>query len=334
MDNTLEGKYRAIKSYTIDLDLDPEDRWTEISIEYTRKIKKLLKYCNQILGSATYPASWLAWLFSSSVFYIDELRGISRDTGIDISQLILMQLCYEVCACCTSVIVDKDDKTYHYRTMDWAMNELKGMTIDVIFTRSGIELYRATCWAGYVGVLTGMRRGLASVSLNYRRTQDGTFMSNLHAMIGGSWPAGFLIRHSLEISKTFKEFSNYLSNSALISPCYIIINGSRPGTGQIIVRDRDGVKQRIRIGESINHIAQTNIDNDRFNDQTAPNILMSRERLLSVDESIRESLENVSDMESLINIFDRYPIINHETIYVTVMDCSSGSVINRVVEYE
>jgi beta subunit of N-acylethanolamine-hydrolyzing acid amidase/Acyl-coenzyme A:6-aminopenicillanic acid acyl-transferase len=334
MDNPIIDKYRPVKTYTIDLDVDPKDRWTEISIEYTKKIKKLLRYCDQILGSVTYPASWLAWLFSNSVFYIDELRGISRDTGIDLSQLILMQLCYEVCACCTSVIVDKDDKTYHYRTMDWAMDELKNMTIEVTFTRSGIELYSATCWAGYVGVLTGIRKGLASVSLNYRRTKDGSLMSNLNAMIGGSWPAGFLIRHSLEESKSFKDFTSYLSNSAIISPCYIIINGSRPGSGRILVRDRDGLKQRIRMGDGSNHIAQTNIDHDRFNDRAAPNILMSRERLTTVDERIRERLQDVNEIESLIEIFDSYPIINHETIYVTLMDCATGEIQTRVVEYE
>ena len=332
--STIEGKYREIETFEIDLDADPEDRWTEVSVRYTKKIKKLLKYCDLILGSITYPATWLAWLFSESVFYIDELRGIAHDTGIDLSQLILMQLCYEVCACCTSVIVDKDDRTYHYRTMDWAMEELKDMTIEVCFTRSGIELYRATCWAGYVGVLTGVRKGLASVSLNYRRTSEGTFMNNLNAMIGGSWPAGFLIRHALETSKDFKSFSSYLSNSKLISPCYIIINGSRPGTGRILVRDRDSLKERIRLSDTVKHIAQTNIDYDRLTDYTAPNILMSRERLVTVDDSIRNRLNEVTDMESLIRIFDRHPIINHETIYISIMDCSTGRIVNRVVEYE
>lgn len=334
MDNSTKDKYRVVKTYIIDLDVDPEDRWTEISKEYSKKIKKLMKYSNQILGSVTYPASWLAWLFSNSMFYVDELKGISRDTGIDLSQLILMQLCYEVCACCTSVVIDKEDKTYHYRTMDWVMDELKNLTIEVSFERSGIELYRATCWAGYVGVLTGMRKGMASVSLNYRRTNDGTLMTNLSAMIGGSWPAGFLIRHTLETAKSFQQFTSFLSNSPLISPCYIIINGTRPGSGIILVRDRNALKQRIRIGEKSNHIAQTNIDNDRFNDTTTQNILMSRERLVTVDKSVQDRLEEVTNIESLIDIFDIYPIINHETIYVSLMDCSTGTMINKVVEHE
>lgn len=332
MDDSIIGKYRPVKTYTLDLDADPEDRWTEISVVYAKNIKKLLKYCDQILGSITYPASWLAWLFADSVFYIDELKGIAKDTGIDLQQLILMQLCYEVCACCTSVIIDKDDKTYHYRTMDWAMEELRDMTIEVSFTRGGIELYRATCWAGYVGVLTGIRKGLASVSLNYRRTNDGTIMSNLHAMIGGSWPAGFLIRHSLEVSKSFKEFNNYLSNSDLISPCYIIINGSRPGTGRILVRDRDRVKQRIRIGDGSNHIVQTNIDYDKLDDRTTPNILMSRERLITANYTVVEHMQDISDLKSLMKIFDKYPIINDETIYVTLMDCSTGIMLTNTVQ--
>jgi hypothetical protein len=275
----------------------------------------------------------MAWLFSESVFYIDELRGISKHTGIDLSQLILMQLCYEVCACCTSIVIDKDINTFHYRTMDWEMDELKDLTIEVSFLKDGKELYRASCWAGYVGVLTGVRKGLASVSLNYRRSSNGTIMSNLNSMIAGNWPAGFLIRHALEVSTSTKQIFNYLSNSDLISPCYIIINGPVPGTGRILVRDRNKLEQRIKIGEDSNHIAQTNIDYNRIQDNRTPNILMSRERMICVDKTLNSRAEEITDLMSLLDVFDTYPIINHETIYVTIMDCATGEIQTRVVDY-
>lgn len=323
--------YKPVKTYTVDLDKPADQRWSEISIEYANRIKKVLKYCESILGNLNYSASWISWLFSNYVFYIDELRGISKDTGIEISQLILMQLCYEVCACCTSIIIDKEDNTYHYRTMDWAMEELKDITIQVRFVKNDKEIYQAVCWAGYVGILTGVRKDIASVSLNYRRTVEPSIMDNLYSMIGGSWPAGFLIRHALETADSTEQIFAYLSNSDLISPCYIIVNGAETGTGKVIVRERFSTNKKIKLSSNSQFIAQTNIDYDRLDDPKAPNILMSRERLSKVDELIQNHNDSIIDTKSIIKLFDTYPIINHETIYVCVMDCASGEIITYVV---
>jgi hypothetical protein len=58
----------------------------------------------------------------------------------------------------------------HGRTMDWDMPALERLAIEVEFQQAGKTVFLATTWAGYVGVLTGMRPGAWSVSINYRRT--------------------------------------------------------------------------------------------------------------------------------------------------------------------
>lgn len=40
--------------------------------------------------------------------------------------------------------------------MDWGMEFLKPLTIEVDFVKGGRSQYVATTWVGYVGVLTGM----------------------------------------------------------------------------------------------------------------------------------------------------------------------------------
>ena len=55
-------------------------------------------------------------------------------------------------------------------------------------------MHRATTWAGYVGVLTGVRNQGFSVSVNYRRTELGALggvggiVQNLKRGISGHWP--------------------------------------------------------------------------------------------------------------------------------------------------
>jgi len=39
--------------------------------------------------------------------------------------------------------------------MDWGMDYLKALTIELDFQKSGKTVFLATSWPGYVGVLTG-----------------------------------------------------------------------------------------------------------------------------------------------------------------------------------
>ena len=43
--------------------------------------------------------------------------------------------------------------------MDWELDLLKPLTIEVDFQKAGKTAYVATTWAGYVGVFTGLRPG-------------------------------------------------------------------------------------------------------------------------------------------------------------------------------
>jgi hypothetical protein len=77
-----------------------------------------------------------------------------------LGQLVLLQLVYEASAACTSIVVPQDPTQgdsipQHIRTMDWGMEFLRPLTIEVEFTKGGRTLYVATTWVGYVGVLTG-----------------------------------------------------------------------------------------------------------------------------------------------------------------------------------
>lgn len=259
--------------------------------------------------------------YSDNVYYIDELKGISERADIPLDKLIMMQLCYEMFSCCTSVIINNKTDTVHYRTMDWQMDGLSDLTIIVDFIKNDKILFSATTWAGYVGVMTAVKPEVCTIALNFRQIGDGIF-TNLKKSLSGSWPVGFLIRHLMETEESFDRIETFLKNSELISPCYLTISGISPGKGSIICRTRTCTDKYKKLTKKQSEfLVQTNIDFDKSDDLTVPDIVYSKQRI----QQVTQLMNNVKSKEvSLISTFDVWPIINETTVYVTVMRASSG----------
>ena len=68
------------------------------------------------------------------------------------------------------------------------------LTIEVDFIRGGNVVSKATTWAGYIGVLTGVRPEGFSVSVNYRRSEEmaenpvRALLTNVQRGIARHWP--------------------------------------------------------------------------------------------------------------------------------------------------
>lgn len=182
-----------------------------------------------------------------AVYYGEELKAIAAQSKMPLGLLVVMQLIYECSAHCTSIVCrGHDGNPVHIRTMDWEMDFLRPMTIEVEFYRKGQPIAMATTWAGYVGVLTGMRMGDEgfSVSVNFRISGD-SFWENLKTAVGGSWPIGFLVRESSGETVTTAKHTDFITarqilrNSPVIAPVYFTLSGAKPNEGCLITRDRD-----------------------------------------------------------------------------------------------
>jgi hypothetical protein len=162
----------------VDLDAPPGDRWNHVVAAYKDQLPAVVAMADDILGTgmgATIATSAFATAANVGwVYYSEELAGIAKATGIPLGRVVLLQIAYEAFAACTSIVVDgPDGHPLHIRTMDWEMPELQPLTIEVDFIKGGVLVHRATTWAGYVGVLTGVRVQGFSVSVNYRRSLEG-----------------------------------------------------------------------------------------------------------------------------------------------------------------
>jgi hypothetical protein len=128
--------------FIVNLDLPPTIRWQHILRLYADQLRQVEKNIDAMIGEIVgqWVGPMLEKLLSTImsgitrlglVYYGDELKGFSHDTGIPLGRLVLIQFVYECFACCTSIVC-RDEQTnvpVHIRTMDWELDFLKPLTI-------------------------------------------------------------------------------------------------------------------------------------------------------------------------------------------------------------
>eukprot|EP01128_Nolandella_sp_AFSM9_P004950 TRINITY_DN2335_c0_g1_i2.p1 TRINITY_DN2335_c0_g1~~TRINITY_DN2335_c0_g1_i2.p1 ORF type:complete len:423 (-),score=76.88 TRINITY_DN2335_c0_g1_i2:311-1579(-) len=335
--------FTSVPRYIIDLDLPPEQRWNQVVDDYKDEFKEIEKWVAEeskdflgnklgpfVKGLASTIMGWVNGL--GAIFYSKELKGMAKRSGMELGLLVTMQLVYEASTCCTSVVV-VDDKgiPHHVRTMDWELEFLEPLTIEVDFQRGGVSQYCGTTWAGYVGLLTGMSPGICSASVNFRVTNEGSLWTNVKKALSQSWPVGFLLRETLSSAKSFDQAVSYLSNSPLIAPVYYTVAGARAHEGALITRNVKKAEHTWSLKDD-GLIVQTNVDHFMDeDDDDAFDILDSYTRR----KLARRLMENLTnwDIATFWNIMSSPPIFNSLTIYGTYMSPASKYFETRLPAY-
>jgi hypothetical protein len=300
-------------TYVVDLKNPPETRWLHIIEAEKEKILRAHKVVRKLVSSQcpVWLGSWAIWLCSGKMLYYKEIESIANCLGVPLLDVVLMQVAYELFASCTSIVALPGK---HIRTMDWAMNDLKDITIHVNFVHNGYLLANVTTWAGYVGVLTGMRPNGYSVSINFRGTSNRNLGDALWQLWKcHRWPVGYLVRDTLLKIKTYEYALSKLSESPLISPTYIIICGKE--RADVLARDRDLVDEKRTITVPGQFLVQTNCNVLGRDDN---NIFFSKERLDTAHDHLKKKGTDWSSLRSLIT---RWPCHNALHIYTTEMGC-------------
>ncbi|KAF6218973.1 hypothetical protein HO133_005517 [Letharia lupina] len=172
--------------YTIDLSLPPRKRYQHIAADFKPQIATLPILFDEIVKDLRANISvervrWLARLLLRRVYNKEEneeLRGIQETTGVEMYLLVAFNVLLDLFMGCTSGAVrvkddDKNTKMLHFRTLDWGMDALRKVIVHLDFVEKpgGEVIASSITYIGYVGVLTGVRKGL-SVSLNFRPSHD------------------------------------------------------------------------------------------------------------------------------------------------------------------
>uniref|UniRef100_A0A8C1QE07 Acid ceramidase n=1 Tax=Cyprinus carpio TaxID=7962 RepID=A0A8C1QE07_CYPCA len=333
---------RNVTWYTVNLDLPPSERWTQvIKAKNTEVAVSLLMHC--LLGLRPWPL--LCICMSALPLIVDtlpqpfneEIKGIAAVSGIPLGEITLFNIFYEVFTVCTSVVAeDFNGNIYHARNLDfglfmgwdrhnktWTLTEkLKPLLVNVNFQRGHKTVFKSTNLAGYVGILTGIRPGEFSLTVNERFSVDGGYVGILEWILGwrdGMW-MGFLTRKVLENATSYEDAKNQLSQTELLAPAYFILGGNGTGQGCVITRTRintlDIWELDMKLGRW--YVLETNYDHWEkpmiFDDRRTPAMKCMN----------KATQANIS-LASIYDVLSTKPVLNKLTTYTSLMDVSAGT---------
>ncbi|KAE9379459.1 hypothetical protein N431DRAFT_541025 [Stipitochalara longipes BDJ] len=376
-----------IPTYRIDLSLPPEQRYLQIATDFGPKMREITPLFDEVLSSIIpWPRlrHWieiLASIFLRRVYSSEEtreLKGIAKASGIALYIIIALNVLLDSLLGCTSggvmTALDKkggrrapgqeEERMLHFRTLDWGMDPLRSVLVGLEFVRSKSEepekvVARTVTYAGFVGVLTGVREGL-SISLNFRPNHHcSTFRLRLHQLhvIFGFRPAiASYLRNAISPDpaappKPIMELTNSMAQlkTAL---CYLILCDGETTT--VIEKDLIGAKIR----DSKEFIVHTNHDT-KSEDPAVPaqsekSTILGMEVLLEESEDRRacvqkkwdglkrrhekklnEALEREEVVESkppmvredrLREWVRAYPVMNESTHFGCIIDAKTGTI--------
>ena len=167
--------------YIIDLSRPPVERYQHVARDFKSELASLAPLFDEFVEALgpkipIKAVHFLARLFLRRVHDHDEteeLRGIQQVTGLEMYLLVSFNVLLDLTMGCTSGGVRISDgpatKMVHFRTLDWGMDPLRKVVVHLDFVeRPGGNIIGSTVtYVGFVGLLTGVKRGL-SLSLNFR----------------------------------------------------------------------------------------------------------------------------------------------------------------------
>lgn len=184
-----------VPTYRIDLSLPPSERYTQLATDFAPKMKDITPLFDEVLAFVI-PWAWLRrvieWLSTLVLRRVysseetQELKGIAKASGVDFYFLVALNVLIDSMMACTSGgVLTKPEKRkemesnpsnddmrtptmMHFRTLDWGMDELRSVLVVLEFVKSKSEtpekvIARTITYAGFVGVLTGVRYVFCSV---------------------------------------------------------------------------------------------------------------------------------------------------------------------------
>ncbi|KAI9717843.1 MAG: hypothetical protein M1828_007082 [Chrysothrix sp. TS-e1954] len=331
--------------------------------DFTSEMRSLTALFEQVV-----PRKWiqnLAKILLRRVYSneeTEELRGMSEATGVGMHLLVSFNVLLDLFMGCTSsaVRVAEDEfgpsRMLHLRTLDWGMEPLRSVIVQVQYVY-GVDsdvLASSITYVGFVGVLTGVRKGL-SMSLNFRPVHDdASWLANFkfyghHCLIllGFCPSISSLLRRQLLGSRESRMRSDPSALGSLddcraallqerTTAAYVILSDGQEGT--VIEKDRKVAQTRSSrdFVVATNHDEQKQAADHRSPDDDGSSPVkedlfeeFSVTRSDCVEEKVSEIQEKgqmVKTREALTWLID-WPTTNSLTHFAVLMDPLVGKML-------
>ncbi|XP_076148528.1 N-acylsphingosine amidohydrolase (acid ceramidase) 1a [Alosa pseudoharengus] len=334
----------SVQWYTVNLDEPPVTRWDGVIKEKKNELVAMIQAI-KVLANSLVPSGKLIDLVDNGLPLMlgsmpypfnEEIQGISTASGVPLGEVILFNIFYEVFTVCTSVVAeDTHGNLYHGRNLDfgllmgwnhknhsWALTDkLKPLAVNIDFKRNNVTVFKSTNFAGYVGILTGVRPKLFTLTMNERFNFDGGYVGILEWILGnrdGMW-MGFLTRSVLENATSYEDAKKQLTLTKLLAPAYFILGGNQTGQGCVITRTRvnalDVWEIELKLGRW--YVLETNYDH-----WEKPFIL--DDRRTPAMRCMNKTTQNNISFKTLYDVLSTKPVLNKLTTYTTLMEVSTG----------
>jgi len=348
----------------INLDLPMADRWTEF---VTAQTDNMIAMIDQFLGRLEV-GPWgtienlLAQIDENSdmilgkMQYGEEIRGISVATGIDLAEMIVFNLGYELMGVCTSIVAqDVDGHMYHGRNLDfglflgynatdgpdedfqWKLTELLRPLVAIVdYSQNGSTLYSGVVYAGYVGLLTAVRQNRETVTVDSRF--DDNYDKYLTEWLTNPADDAQLLTHMLRegiedetISNNFQSYVDHVASTDLVGPSYAIVGGPTAGDGAVITLGPN-MTEAIDVwyipdalpadadAAGKFYVLETNYDH------WDPAPIVDDRRTAAEDCMDNYVTATGVTKEAIYNVLHASPNRNRLTTYTALMDCVDGTI--------
>ncbi|XP_076869780.1 acid ceramidase [Brachyhypopomus gauderio] len=334
----------AVPWYTVDLGLPPSKRWTGVITDKKNELAAMIKAIKD-LADAFVPSGKLLDLVDKDLPLMvdtlpypfnEEIKGVATASGVPLGEVVLFNIFYEVFTVCTSLVAeDPAGNLIHARNLDfglfmgwdlknrsWVITEtLKPLVVNVDFRRNNRTVFKSTNFAGYVGMLTGIRPQTFTLTMNERFSLEGGYIGILEWILGkrdGVWMS-FLTRSVLENATSYEEAKKQLSDMKLLAPAYFILGGNQSGEGCIITRSRIHNINPLELSKQQGrwYVLETNYDHWK-----AP--LFLDDRRTPAMKCMNQTTQSNISIKTIYDVLSTKPVLNKLTTYTTLMEVANG----------
>lgn len=257
----------------------------------------------------------------------------------------MYNIAYEVLGGCTSIVANAPDGSIlHGRNLDfglgpwnatehqWDMTDaLRPLLSTIHFQRGGKTLYTSIHYLGYVGLLTAVKPGAFSITVDTRfdNTYDEFLWQWVEDTTDTAHFLSFTTRDTMDQEADFAAATKRLSTTTMVGPSYVIIGGVKAGEGLVITNapntttafDQWPMSSGLPKGDANPwFLLQTNYDH-----WTQPPFFDNR-RDPAVDCMQREVGAADISLETLYNVLHAHPNRNRLTTYTTLMSATTGHI--------
>ena len=322
---TKKAEQADFETIEINLDLPASERWN-FAKKYQKEINDLVNcYWKEIEEYAVLMEDSMELYKTMYVpaAYQEEIKCLAKYCDFDENQLLLVNLYYDVIKfgfACTAFAFEENGSIWHARNLDWwTENKLLEKHTKVFDWKSnGKTVFKSVGWMGFIGVLSGMKPGQFSITLNAVLSEEEPNLAK---------PISLLLREILEEENTYNTAKEVLEKTPIVCDCLLLLSGTK--SSEIAVIERTPRKSETRYAEPNYAIVTNDYKTEIVEAVESNNILVSTScgRYDRTEALLLDKMPN--DEEECFKILDDDKVKMQITVQQMVFNAKENNVFAK-----